>query len=113
MEEKVGGHDGGYSPQVHPVPLLPGHHLTEELEEGLTGGEDEDPPMRTERVTLKHNMEESDRILSNAKFQLLRWSQARVQVGFMLLVAIRGADSTLVPVRVSHTVVNDLMQVII
>lgn len=35
MEEEVGSHDGCYSPQVHPVPLLPGNHLTEELEEDL------------------------------------------------------------------------------
>lgn len=35
MEEEVGSHDGRYSPQVHPVPLLPGNHLTEELKEGL------------------------------------------------------------------------------
>lgn len=35
VEEEVGSHDGCYSPQVHPVPLLPGNHLTEELEEDL------------------------------------------------------------------------------
>lgn len=35
MEEEVGSHDGCYCPQVHPVSLLPGNHLTEELEEGL------------------------------------------------------------------------------
>lgn len=31
VEEEVGSHDGGHGPQVHPVPLLPGNHLTEEL----------------------------------------------------------------------------------
>lgn len=35
MEEEVGSHDGGHGPQVHPVPLLPGDHFTEELQEGL------------------------------------------------------------------------------
>lgn len=35
MEEEVGSHDGCYGPQVHPVPLLLGNHLTEELKESL------------------------------------------------------------------------------
>lgn len=35
MEEQVGSHDGGNSPQVHPVRLLTRNHLTEELEERL------------------------------------------------------------------------------
>lgn len=35
VEEEVGSHDGGHSPQVHPVPLLSGNHLTEKLQEGL------------------------------------------------------------------------------
>lgn len=35
VEEEVGSHDGGYSPQVHPVPLLPGDHFTEKLKESL------------------------------------------------------------------------------
>ena len=35
MEEEVGSHDGCDGPQVHPVPLFPRNHLTEELEQGL------------------------------------------------------------------------------
>lgn len=35
VEEEVGGHDGGHGPQVHPVPLLPGDHFAEELEQSL------------------------------------------------------------------------------
>lgn len=35
VEEEVGGHDGGHGPQVHPVPLLPGDHFTEELQQSL------------------------------------------------------------------------------
>lgn len=35
VEEEVGSHDGGHGPQVHPVPLLSGNHLTEKLQEGL------------------------------------------------------------------------------
>lgn len=46
MEEEVGSHDGGYGPQVHPVPLLPGNHLTEELKEGLKENTDGDIEIR-------------------------------------------------------------------
>lgn len=35
VQEEVGRHDGGHRPEVHPVPLLPGDHLTEELQESL------------------------------------------------------------------------------
>lgn len=35
VEEEVRRHDGGHGPQVHPVPLLPGDHFAEELEESL------------------------------------------------------------------------------
>lgn len=35
MQEKVGSHDGCDGPQVHPVLLFLGDHLTEELQQSL------------------------------------------------------------------------------
>lgn len=36
VEEQVRGHDGGHSPQVHTVPPLSGHHLTQKLQQSLS-----------------------------------------------------------------------------
>ncbi len=57
MEEEVRSHDGCYGPQVHPIPLLPGNHLTEELKEGLRGTQMETNIQMSDIKGIKSSLE--------------------------------------------------------